>query len=282
MAINEYKTRTGVELVAEGELKRVQYHPLKEIKDYGKDGQSWKPTHSVSLRIDEDWISAGLMEVEEGKTLRRQDSGGEWHDLEEGDEISIVVEEGEYKGKPSYSGRLSSVIITKKGAGAPAKASGGGSGGGKSTYDQTGVSTGHAINCAMQLLVGDAVDKPEEVIELAKKFHALTISLLDEYVKTFPEQKSTAGARVGQSVLSAAGIVGDFESVEAVARVTLYEIAPVIYEHIKGESKPAAAEKKTVAKKAAKKATKAAPAKEEKEEQYQDNLADMDDDIPFN
>lgn len=266
MAINEYKTRTGVELVAEGTLRGIYFNPLKEKKNYGRDGRDWFPTHSVNIIVDDDRISLGITDSE---TIRCKDEQENYHDLASGMEISVVVtENGEYNGKTQYQGRPASVIITK---GVEKAAS-------FSRKPNDGVQVGHAINCAIQMLGGDALDDNDTVIELAKKFHTLTSSLKEEYAGKNPDvSEYDIGARVGQGVLSATHIVGEFGDVEAVARNTIENLAPAIEAFVKeGKASPAAVkktpEKKTAAKKAAKKAT---PAPEN------ESPDDMDDDIPF-
>lgn len=276
MAINEYKTRTGVELVAEGVIRGIYFNPLKEVVNRGRDGRDWFPTHSINVLIDDDRISLGLTDAE---NVRCKDESGEYHDLVVGMEISVVVEEGtEYKGKMQYLGRSSTVIITKL-----AEKSYSGNKGNYNGEASVGVQVGHAINCAIQLLGGEAYENSDQVIELAKKFHTLTVALKKEYAEKYPDvPEKSIGYRVGQGVLSSTNIVGSFDEVEAVARNTIEVIATEIEEFVKAskEEKPAVVKKTPANKTATKKATKTTK-KAQEEQVVTESLDDMDDDIPF-
>lgn len=285
MAIESYKTRTGTELVAEGILKGVYLNELKEKKDYGTGGKSWVPTHSVNIIVDDDKIGLGLTDKD---VIRCKDSDGNYHDLVKGQKVSVVVtEKGEYNGKMQYSGFTKDVIILENVSQSDNDQQGAKSGGGGFKKDMSGVESGHAINCAIGLLAGDAADSPDAVIELAKKFHDLTKALKAEYAKKYPEVSDyDIGARVGQAVLSATQIVSEFEDVEGIARQTIEVISPAMLEYVKAvpeEEKAPAQVKKTAAKKAP--AKKAAPKKESEPVDDADipdtAFEDLDDDIPF-
>lgn len=286
MAIKEFQTRTGTETVAEGTLNGIFFNELKEKKDYGKNGKSWIPTHSVNIIVDEDRIGVGLTDKD---VLRAKDADGNYHDLVRGQKISVVITSaGEYQGKAQWAGRVSDVIIMEQVAQQQAPIQGQQKASGGFKKDMTGVESGHAINAAIGLLGGEALEDADAVIALAKKFHDLTKKLKEEYSKKFPEVSDyDIGARVGQAVLSATQIVAEFEDIEAVARVTIEQISPAVLEYVqakpKEEKKPAAV-KKTAAKKTPSK-KKAEPTPERVEDDnipshaFEDGVDDED--VPF-
>lgn len=291
MAINEYKTRTGIEFAAEGILQAIYFNEIPEDqrKDYGTNGKSWIPTNRVNIVVDDVRIGLGLTDKD---VLRVKDVDENYHDLVKGQKVSVVIEEnGEYKGVKQWKGYASNVIILEN---VTQEAQQGASKGGytASKKDMSCIASGHAINCAIGLLAGDAADDSDAVIELAKKFHDLTSKLKKEYAEKYPDTPEyDIGARVGQGVLSATQIVADFEDVEEVARTTIDTISVAVLEYVKStqEEKKPAVVKKTAAKKvAAKKTTSKKEATPDRVDDsdipdgaYTTNLADMDDDVPF-
>lgn len=284
MAMTEYKTRTGIETVAEGELKAIFFNELKTKKDYGTNGKSWIPTHSVNIIVDEDRISLGLTDKD---VLRVKDAEGNYHDLTKGQKISVVVEpNGEWQGVQQWQGRTSDVIVLEQ---APAGQQA--SGGSQKAYtpqkrDNSGMSTGHAINVAMNVL-GD-VSNPEAIIEAAKKAHDLTTKMKEEYAGKNPDMSEyDLGAMVGQSVLSASHYAESVEDIEDIARQTLDVVVPAVSEYVKGTKEaPKTAVKKTATKKTvAKKTTKKAeptPSRVDDDDIPESAFVDdLDDDIPF-
>lgn len=283
MAMTEYKTRTGTETCAEGELKAIFFNELKTKKDYGKNGKTWIPTHSVNIIIDEDKISLGLTDKE---VLRVKDTSGNYHDLMRGQKISVVVSpNGEYKGVKQWQGRVSDVILIEQ---APEGQSTG-QGGQQKTYstqkrDNSGIATGHAINVAMNVL-GDISD-PDEVIRVAKEANDLTVRLKKEYGDANPDMSEyDVGASVGQAILSASHFVESVDDIEEFARTTLDKIVPAVSAYVKGVQQPEATKKP--APKTAKKAVKKAAVKTEQvdDTDYDEDITnvtwDLEDDIPF-
>lgn len=144
-----------------------------------------------------------------------------------------------------------------------------------------GVSTGHALNGAMNFLLTQGVDPSNEnIVKYAQHVHNVT-----EKVKAAATAKHTdmdaynVGAMVGNSILNACKLIdpsGDFEAqVEALATDFLDNIVPKIAAHVKGEVKQAPPAKITRAAPAKKAATKASPVVEEPSDE------DFSEDAPF-
>lgn len=286
MSIQKVKDpRTKKEIVlVEGKITGIYFNELKTIKTYAND---WTPTHSVNIVVDGSKVGLGLTDRE---VLSAKDADDAWHDLVKGVEVSIEVVEGEYNGKPQYNATTKDVLVVDASGAETAQQTQ--SAAPKQTYakkDMSGVSTGHGINMAFNLLAGEAVDNAEGVIELAKKCHDLTQSLKAEYATKNPDMSEyDLGAMVGQSVLSASNVT-DFDSLEAVARDTLDKIVPQVSAYVKGVvEEKASAPKKTVAKKTVAKKTTAKTTTQEAPVQEPDdfvgdgyNLDDGEGDLPF-
>lgn len=286
MSINKTKDpRTKKEItLVEGPITGIFLNELKTIKTYAND---WTPTHSVNLLVDGTKIGLGLTDKEK---VSAKDADESWHDLEKGMEVSVLVTEGDYQGKPQYNAMPKDVLVVN--ASVPESKQSSAPASGKAAYtkrDTSGVSTGHAINVAFNVLEGEAVDNPDGVVELAKKAHDLTVKLKAEYTEKNPDMSEyDLGAMVGQSILSASRIT-DFDSIEAVARETLESIVPAVSAYVKGNDKPVP-EKKAVAKKAAPKKTAAKKGNAEVPQEPDEFLTDTvgnaspdfdDSDIPF-
>lgn len=141
-----------------------------------------------------------------------------------------------------------------------------------------GVSTGHALNGAMNFLLTQGVDPSNEnIVKYAQHVHNVT-----EKVKAAAAAKHTemdaynVGAMVGNSILNACKLIdpsGDFEAqVEALATDFLDNVVPKIAAHVKGEVKQAPPAKVTRASPAKKATTKATPVVEEPEDELDDQL----------
>lgn len=264
-------------LEASGNVKGVYLNDLKVIKTYpGTKGQSWTPTHSINVVIDDDRISLGLFEkTEKRPTPRAKDADGNYHDLAAGARVSVVIEEGEpYNGKPQYKAVLSDVLILEP---APVKeaAPAGAAQASFKPKDMTGVRVGHATNVAINVL---GLATPEELIEAAKEAHELTERLNAEYKEKNPKASDyDIGASVGQAILSASRFVDKVSDIETFARQTLDVVSPAVTEFVKGgKEAPAPAPAPKAKGKAKATATKEAPVKE-----APSGFDDMDDDIPF-
>ncbi len=281
------KTRQ-TEYIISGVVSAIYFNELKTKKDYGRDGKSWIPTHAVNIVVDGDKVGLGLTDKE---VVRIKDVDENYHDLVRGIEITVPVTVGEYNGKPQYSGFASGITVV--GTDGIQQASQAASEGFKQPYtaakrDNSGMSTGHGINVAMNVL--GSVDDSNAIIEQAKKAHDLTNKLKAEYAEKNPTMSEyDVGAMVGQSVLSASHYVEDVSDIEAIARQTLDVVVPQVSEYVKGSAKAVeAVPKKTVVKKAVKKTTKkeATPDRVNDDEipdsAYADADNDMSDsDVPF-
>jgi len=271
-------------LEASGNVKGVYLNELKVIKTYpGTKGQSWTPTHSINLVIDDDRISLGLFEKTEKRPIpRAKDADGNYHDLAAGAQVSVVIEEGEpYNNKPQYKAVLGDVLILEP---APVKEAAPAAGAQQASYkpkDMTGVRVGHATNVAINAL---GLASAEEIIAAAKEAHELTERLNAEYKEKNPKASDyDIGASVGQAVLSASRFVDKVSDIEQFARITLDEIVPAVTEFVKNGNVPKE-EVKAPAAKPQKGKAKAAPAKSESPSGASDGPSgfdDMDDDIPF-
>lgn len=140
-----------------------------------------------------------------------------------------------------------------------------------------GISTGHALNGAMNFLLTQGVEPSNEnIVKYAQSVHNVT-----EKVKKATEAKNagmdaySVGAMSGNAILNACKLIdpnGDFEQqLEALATDFLDNVVPKIAAHVKGEEKPAPAVKTTRAA-PAKKATTKAPPVVEPDGQEEDQL----------
>lgn len=269
--------------IVSGVISAIYMNELKNKKDYGKDGKSWIPTHSVNIVVDGVKVGLGLTDKE---VLRVKDVDDNYHDLVKGLEITVPVTVGEYNGKPQYNGFSSGItVVSTDGVQAAAQAP---KEGFKQPYtaskrDMSGVHTGHAVNVAMNVL--GSVDDADEIIKFAKEAHDLTNKLKSEYAERNPDMSDyDVGASVGQAVLSASHYVEAVADIEDIARQTLDVVVPAVSAYVKGEEKAKPAPTKTVAKKAVKKATRkeATPERVDDDDIPQTSFDDnLDEDIPF-
>lgn len=271
-------------LEASGVVSAVYLNQLKNPKTYdGGKGQSWTPTHSVSIVVDGDKISLGLFEpTDKRPNPTAKDAEDNWHPLAKGAEVSIVVTRGEdYNDKPQYSAFSSDVLILTPAPAEAANTAGSPSGAPYQKKDMTGVKVGHAINIALNVL---GLAEADEIIAAAKEANDLTEKLRAEYKEKNPSLSDyDLGASVGQAVLSASSYVESVAEIEAYARQTLDVIAPAVTEYVKAQSAPAKPKAPAVKTPAKKTTPKRAPAKVPAGDS-QDNPSgfdDMDDDIPF-
>lgn len=268
MAVEEFKDpRTGdIKKFVKGGVEGIYFNELKNPKTYTANGRQWTPTHSVTIVVDGVRISMGLTEKD---SINVKDKNDQWVQLARGMEVSVDVEEGEYNGKPQYSSRSSNItILSTEGAN---QDTGKATGGSKqfSSKRGEGVSVGHAINVAMNVLRD--LTEPSAIVESAKEAHTLTTRLKEEYASENTDMSEyDVGARVGQAVLSASHYVESVADIEALARQTLTDIVPQVEDFVRNGGED---ETKPVAKKAAKKAPK-------KTTPTQDEEFD-DSDIPF-
>ena len=244
-------------------------------------------THTASIVVDNTWINYISLGIKEGREPNIAINTGtkaspKWERIEEGDEVKVVVSETKKGDKTYYNAKRTGIKLVKKGAG------GSSSGGtqyqsGSNTSkgrDNTGQSCGHAINGAMNFILGFGGDTSNErITELAKKVHNVTEKVKAEYKKLEPSLSDyDNGAASGQAVLTACKLVGaeqDFEEgVYAIAIDLLTNVVPKVMSHVKGEVKQSPPVKVTRSAPAKRPATKATPV-EPDEPDFEDDT------IPF-
>ena len=285
MALEEFKNpkTRKTEYVISGKVTAIYFNELKEVKDYGRDGKSWRPTHSVSIVVDGDKVNLGLTEKE---VIRVRGLDGDYMDLAKGMEITVSVNKSEYNGKPQYGGYTKDItVISTEGVekAAAASAQQFSKPYAAAKKDFSGIYTGHAINVAMNVL-GNISD-PSRVIETAKEAHTLTNKLKSEWAEKHPDMSEyDLGASVGHAVLSASLFVNFVADIEGLARTTLEVIVPAVSSFVKGEVSESEEPAKTATvKKAPKKvAKKPDPVVEVDDSDIpESSFDDTEDDIPF-
>lgn len=256
MAVEEFKDpRTGkINKFVKGAVEGIYFNELKNIKTYTANGRQWTPTHSITIVVDGVRISLGLTEK---SAVNVKDENDQWVELARGMEVSVDVDESEYNGKPQYGSRSSNItLLSTEGAVQESSNQKGGSPQFSSKRGE-GVSVGHAINVAMNVL-RDLTD-PSAIVEAAKEAHTLTTRLKEEYgAENTDMSEYDVGARVGQAVLSASHYVENVADIEALARQTLTGIVPQVEEFVRNGGE---GDTKETPKNVAKKVTKKAPAK---------------------
>lgn len=116
-----------------------------------------------------------------------------------------------------------------------------GKSGGKSTYDQTGVETGHAINGLAILL--ERGYQPESELETAKLIHAATLQVKQSESARTGKSLDAVGSSAGNAVLNACrrvpgGSANLQEDLVKEAQRLLVELAEPLYAFIAGETTP--------------------------------------------
>lgn len=263
MAVEAFKDpRTGkISKFVKGVVEGIYFNELKSPKTYTANGRQWTPTHSITIVVDGVRISLGLTEK---SAVNVKDENDQWVELARGMEISVDVDEGEYNGKPQYGSRSSNITILSTEGAIQESSNQKGSSPQFSSKRGEGVSVGHAINVAMNVL-RDLTD-PSAIVENAKGAHTLTTRLKEEYASENTDMSEyDVGARVGQAVLSASHYVESVADIEALARQTLTYIVPQVEEFVRNGGD-------VESKETPKKVTKKAPAK---------TVEDLEDDIPF-
>lgn len=283
MAIETFRDpRTNKDImIIKGEIEGLFFNGIKNPKTYQGANGAWTPDKSINLIVNGVKIWLGLSDKEE---VNCKDVDGNYHRIDRGTEVSVELEEnGEYEGETQYMSRASKItVLDASNTYQPRQANSGGGGGTNVVHnapkrDFTGISVGHAINVAMNI-IGDLSD-PTIIVDTAKKAHDLTNSLKEEYGKKFPNMSPyDLGASVGQSVLSASHYVEDVEDIRDYAVQTLDKIVPKVTEYIKGGDSTV---KKTVAKKAVKKAVKKAAKKAAKAKEVEPDISEFEEDSPF-
>ena len=246
------------------------------IKEIANGPDRFDNTHRRSAKIDGVWYSFGGCKSNKWNVKM----GNDFKVLGVGSEVAFKAEQsGDF-----WNGKSMMVINIVEGDNTPAGKTSQGGGSTGNTYqakprDNTGQSTGHAINGAMNFILGFGGDTSNEgITELAKKVHNVTEKVKAEYKKMEPSLSDyDNGAASGQAVLTACKLVGteqDFEQgVYGLAIDLLSNVVPKVMAHVKGEVKQAPPAKITRAAPAKKAATKAPPVAEPEEEE--------EDQVPF-
>ena len=252
-------------------------------------------THIASIVVADNWINYISLGIKEGKEPNIAINTGtkdspKWVQIQEGDEVKVVVKETVKGDKTYYNAKRTGIKLVKKNA-TPSQQSQQSSGGTsqgsytpKPKASQEGVSTGHAVNGAMNFLLSQGIEASNEnIVKYAKMVHNVT-----EKVKKITEEKNSGmdaysvGAMSGNSILNACKLVdpnSDFEqTLESLAIDILDNVVPQVASHVRGDAKTntvAAKVSRSPAKKPA--PTKAKPVEEEV-------FPDLDDDaenLPF-
>lgn len=234
--------------IVSGVVSAIYMNELKTKRDYGKDGKSWIPTHSVNIVIDGDKVGLGLTDKE---VLRVKDADDKYHDLVKGLEVTIPVTVGEYNGKPQYNGFSSGITVI--GTDGVEKAQHG-SGGFKQPMaatkrDFSGIISGNGFNAAKAFL-GGLGDKGV-FIDHAIRLVDIGQIIRDKLKASRPDLDDfSVGAQSGMALIAACEWTDDLGDVEDIALVILEEILPRINDHVKEldnpVQKPQKPEKKVV------------------------------------
>lgn len=300
MAITRTKLRGKEMILIEGKVDGFYINeiPADKIKSYaGKDG-AWTPTHRYNLVVAGERISLGMGDkdgVSDRQQIRSKDNDGNYHTLAKGLEVSVeVTENGEYNGKTQYQATASKVVVLDATGAVQTVARAASGGAPQQAYtakpkDTTGISTGHAINGAMNFLLTWGVEpNNDNIVRYATSVHNITEKMKAAGKIKYPDMSEyDLGAMVGHSVLNACKLVGtdqDFESgVEGIAGDFLENVVPVVQKHIKDGKAAPAAPKTTRAAPKKPSATKAKAVQEQvvEADSVNPSFDDMDDDIPF-
>lgn len=286
---------SGLEVtLAKGIVERLAFKAI--------EGDKYGATHKVGIKIagQTDWVNNISVKTKEGydPSLRvntGNNANPKWEAIEVGDEVRIELSVSEGKdGKTYYNASSSKINLVKKGEGQAASGSSQDQAA-KKTYakrDNTGVSIGHSLNGALNLVRSvEGLEYDEAtVISLAKLVHKVTTDLKDVYAKKYPDMSEyDVGASVGHSVLNATRDVS--EATESVIREhsewLLNDIVPSVSDFVKayGKEEEKAETKKPAPKKPAAKKTvakKSTPAPTPETESSEVPAFDPDDqDAPF-
>lgn len=262
------------------------------IKEIANGADKYGNTHRAGVRIGDHWVNNVNIKTKEGNEPQVRFNAGtqadpKWTTLEVGDDVRMEVNPNEWNGKISYNGAVSKIVLVKKGAGGGSKpqAPQGGQVA-QQKRDFTGVEVGHAINAALNFMENVDFSKPEDIVEVAKKFHTLTVQMKKAHADANPKMTDyDVGASVGHAVLNASKLSADFESVEEIAKAILNGVVDPVFDFVRAGSKEVEKPKtaaKTAKKTAAKKTvqTKQPDPDPTPDDDY--NPTDDDDDsIPF-
>lgn len=244
-----------------GVVQRISIKPIANGPD------RFDNNFRKSFQIDDVWYSMGGMKTDKWNVKM----GNDFKVLGVGSEVAFKAEQsGDF-----WNGKSLMVLNLVEGDNAPATKSGTQ---GTTSYtpkpkaSTDGVSTGHALNGAMNFLLTQGVDPTNEnIVKYAQHVHNVTEKVKSAAAAKHAEMDAyNVGAMVGNSILNACKLIdpsGDFEAqVEALATDFLDNVVPKIAAHVKGEVKQAPPAKITRAAPAKKATTKATPVVDEAEE----------------
>lgn len=280
----------GEIVVITGKVERIIIKPAEQTAKNVEYGI----THVASMVVDGTWINYINLSNKGDREPNIAINTGtkeqpKWAQIQETDEVRVLVQETVKGDKSYYNAKRTGIKLVKKNATlGQAPAASAGASGGQSSYtakpkDMSGVSTGHALNGAMNFILTYGIDPSNEnITDYAKKVHNVTEKVKEAYASANPDMSAyDSGAAAGNSILNACKLVGtenDFEDgVYALAMDFLGNVVPEILKHVKGEVKQAPPAKVTRAAPAKKAVTKAAAV----EKAQPPSFDDMSDDIPF-
>lgn len=270
---------TGEDITfAKGVVSKIYFNENKNQRS------DWD-VYRLVIQLGDTRLSAGSVKEER---VGVKDSKGNYHDLEVGDEISCLVEiNGDFNNTTP-----SKITMVKKGEGAPAQTKGGNTP--RATPVQRGPNlgmiAGNIRTVAFDFLLSNGGEITDKGVESVMAKVAPIVKQTGEWLKSQrPDlDEYSVGASVGQAAIIAAKMVDNLDNLEETMQWLLgapLSASERITEELYGESKattPKAPVKAPTSAKKAPKAAKKAPVKQgELEEPSVDNVADIDDDIPF-
>jgi hypothetical protein len=242
--VNNPMTGEDIEMFV-GKIDKVFIKKLDKTDNYGK-------THRCALAVDDGtWITLGnLKEKEDGTqpTLRVEDKQAKkWVTIGDGTEIRLpITRNGQY-----INAKASGIVVTKlveptgtfgqsnqnNASQSHTGASTGTSGGYKK--DMSGMETGHAINCALEITGGKPKDM-EELNDLAKQLHDITLEVKAYRKSQLGDGASDyeVGASAGHATIAACKMLTKTKvgEVKGLATRILEGVVPVVQAHVKGEA----------------------------------------------
>lgn len=241
--INEVETT-----FVKGPITAIYVNKLKKdvIGNDPRKGTSWHFTHNINFVIDGERISGGLLQEPKLHMKGKVKGSGDkdYKELLRGMEVRAILEpNGEYKNVKQWKTSASKVLILDD-SGAIANDAPAAAGAAPSApagkRDNSGISCGHALNCAYRIL-GYKPKDSEEVVEYAKKLHDITKELQGEVKKANPALSDyELGASVGNAILNACGMLTKTKlgEVKDVAKNILDNESRLILAYVKGEDVP--------------------------------------------
>ena len=245
--------------LVQGKVEQISIKPIANGPD------RFDNTHRKSAKVDGVWYSFGGAKSAKWNVK----DGAEFKELGVGSEIAFKAEQsGDFW---NAKGLMAINIVpptASQGGGQQAGQSSGSTQGSyapKSKDGGAGISTGHALNGAMNFLLTQGVEPSNEnIVKYAQLVHNVT-----EKVKKATEAKNagmdaySVGAMSGNAILNACKLIdpnGDFEQqLEALATDFLDNVVPKIAAHVKGEVKQAPPAKVTKSPPVKRASTKATP-----------------------